>query len=618
MTGRRLRSVELLCLCLLVFATMVAVSGTASAASASSAGQSRKQLILLLSHPSAGLAGFVKAVSDPSSPQYRQFLPVGQLERRFGAPPQTRQAVRRWLASQGLRGRIDPTGTFVDVSAPAVVERADFPMLAVSRLAEPASSLTAGARRQVPAALRGSVSAVIEGDARLPKAGDRSAVLSGSPLSADALFPNPMGSSARGRTGTPSGCRGGRAAGPAAAESRGWAGFTPNQYTTAYGFDPVLSQIHQRGSERLALLELGGGFRQSDVNTFVSCFGIRKPNINVIALPHRQPPSGEATLDVELVAAAAPNVKSIDVYEAPGTVGAVINVAAETLRLRDRRPTVESLSFGLCEPEFNGAVPLLQGINSVLEFDAAAGITVLAAAGDTGSTGCGLKDNLTALPLQSVDYPASSPYVTAVGGLNMTLGKANHLRTEQVWNNSPISFGAGGGGTSLLFTRPWYQSITGAAAQRSVPDVSMLADDIPGYAIYCTPPACPTAGLFIPGWAPIGGTSAATPLMAGGIADADQIAAANHEPAIGFLNPLLYALGRRSGSGALRDVTVGNNDLGPLINKSPTGCCNAHAGYDRASGLGSINVAALAGSADRAYRRAPRVTKPEPVPHKHR
>ena len=277
---------------------------------------------------------------------------------------------------------------------------------------------------------------------------------------------------------------------------------------------------------------------------------------------------------------------------------------------------VESLSFGLCEPEFNGAVPLLQGINSVLEFDAAAGITVLAASGDTGSTGCGFKDNHTALPLQSVDYPASSPYVTAVGGLNMTLGKANHLRTEQVWNNSPISFGAGGGGTSLVFTRPWYQSIRGAAAQRSVPDVAMLADDIPGYAIYCTPPACPTAGLFIPGWAPIGGTSAATPLIAGGIADADQIAAANHEPAIGFLNPLLYALGRHSGSGALRDVTVGNNDLGPLINKSPTGCCNAHAGYDRASGLGSINVAALAGSADRAYRRAPRVTKPEPVPHK--
>ena len=601
-TTSRVRVVELSCLCLLVFATMAAVSGTTAAASASRAGQPRKQLILLLIHPSAGLASFVKAVSDPSSPQYRRFLPIGQLARQFGAPPQTKQAVRRWLASRGLRGRIDPTGTFVDVSAPAAVDRADFPMLAASRLDTPASSPTADARRQVPAGLTGSVSAVIQGDVRLPKAADGSVALTGSPLSADGLFPTPMGFSALGRTGTPSGCQGGQTAGLAVAE----AGFTPNQYTTAYGFDPLLSQIHHRGSERLALLELGNGFRQSDVNTFVNCFGIRKPNINVVALPHRQPPSGEATLDVELAAAAAPNLRSIDVYEAPGTIGALINVAAEAVRLRDRQPNVESLSFGVCEPQFNGAVPLLQGINSILEFDAAAGITVLAGAGDTGSTGCSLKDNNTVLPVRSVSYPASSPYATAVGGLTMTLGKANHLRTEQVWNDSPNLFGAGGGGTSLLFARPWYQSIPGAAAQRSVPDVSMLAAAPPGYAIYCTPPACPTTGLLVPGWAPIGGTSAATPLLAGGVADADQIAAAHHQPAIGFLNPLLYALGRRSGSGALRDVTVGNNDLGELIDKSPTGCCNAHAGYDRASGLGSVNVAALASSADRAYRRAPR------------
>ena len=610
----RVRVFELSCLCLLVLAAMAATSGKATA---DSGGQSRKQLILLLVHPSAGLARFVKAVSDPSSPQYRRFLPVGQLERQFGAPPQTKRAVRRWLASRGLRGRIDPTGTFVDVSAPARVDRADFPMLAASRLDDPGSSPPAGAGRRVPAALRGSVSAVIEADVGLPKAAEGSAVSTGSPLSADGLFPIPMGSSARARTGTPSGCSGGQSAGPAVDESSGWAGFTPNQYTTAYGFDPLLSQIHRRGSERLALLELGGGFRQSDLNTFVNCFGIAEPNTNVIGLPHRKPPSGEATLDVELAAAAAPNVKSIDVYEAPGTVGAIINVAAAPLRLRDRQPNVESLSFAVCEPQFNGEVPLLRGINSILEFDAAAGITVLAGAGDTGSTGCSLKDNNTVLPIQSVNYPASSPYATAVGGLNMTLDTANHLHTEQVWNNSPVSFGAGGGGTSLLFTRPWYQSITRAAAQRSVPDVSMLADDIPGYAIYCTPPACPTTGLLIPGWAPIGGTSAATPLLAGGVADADQIAAAHHQPAIGFLNPLLYALGRRSGSGALRDVTVGNNDLGQLIDKSPTGCCNAHAGYDRASGLGSINVAALARSAVRAYRRSPRVTEPEPVPRQH-
>jgi subtilase family serine protease len=612
MTSRRPLLVGSIFLCVLVAACVITSTGSASAAAGKRPDQSRQHLILLLIHPSAELAGFVKAVSDPSSPQYRQFLGIGQLEQRFGASPQTQQAVRRWLRSRGLHGRIDPTGTFVDVTAPAAVERTDFPMLAGSRSANRASSSTA--RREVPAILRGSVAAVIDGDARLPRSADEPTAPVGPPSSSDGLFPNPMGSSATGRTGTPSGCPAGTTAGPANLEPRGYAGFTPNQYLTAYGFDPLLNQIHHRGNERLALIEIGGGFKQSDLNAFAKCFGIRKPNINVIALPHRQQPTDEATLDVEVAAAAAPDVKSIEVYEAPGTLGGVINVAAETLRLRDRRPNVESSSYGLCEPEFDGAIPLLKAINWILEFDAAAGITVMSAAGDTGSTDCSLRGNSGALPVQSVDFPGSSPYATSVGGLNMTLGTANHLHTEVVWNNSPIAFGAGGGGTSLLFTRPWYQSIQGAATQRSVPDVSMLADNVPGYAIYCTPPACPTGADVTPGWHSVGGTSAATPLLAGGVADADQIAAAHHRPPIGFLNPLLYALGRRSGGGVLRDVTVGNNDLGNLIDKSPTGCCTARTGYDRASGLGSVNVAALARSADRAYRRAPRISDPKPVP----
>ena len=592
-------------MCLVAALVVRSASATAATTPGAEPAQSRTQLILLLIHPSRALTGFVKAVSNPFSSRYRHYLTIEQLERRYGASPKTRRSVRGWLRSRDLHGRFDPTGTFVEVTAPRALERREFPLLAVSRPANGAPSPAAHARRAVPTALRGSVTAVLDGGVRLPRSADAPAAATGSPLSTDALFPNPMGSSATGRTGTPSGCRAGQTAGPAALEPRGYAGFTPNQYLTAYGFHPLLGQIHHRGNERLALIELGGGFKQSDLNTFVKCFGIRSPHMNVIALPHRQPPSDEATLDVEVAAAAAPDVKSIDVYEAPPTIGGVINLAAETLRLRHRRPNVESSSYGLCEPKFDGAVALLRGINSILEFDAAAGITVMSAAGDTGSTDCSLASNTGALPIQSVDYPGSSPYATSVGGLNMTVGKANHLRKEVVWNNSPIAFGAGGGGTSLLFTRPWYQSIKGAAIQRSVPDVAMLADNVPGYAIYCTPPACAFAADVTPGWHPVGGTSAATPLLAGGVADADQVAAARREPAIGFLNPLLYSVGRRHGGGGLRDVTIGDNDLGKLIDKTPTGCCSARAGYDRASGLGSVDVSALARSAARAYRRSP-------------
>jgi hypothetical protein len=83
------------------------------------------------------------------------------------------------------------------------------------------------------------------------------------------------------------------------------------------------------------------------------------------------------------------------------------------------------------------------------------------------------------------------------------------------------------------------------------------------------------------------------------VADADQVAAAHHEPPVGLLNPMLCSLGRRHGDRVLRDVTQGGSDLGTLIDKSPLGCCSAHVGYDGASGLGSVNVAALARSADR-------------------
>jgi subtilase family serine protease len=611
MTGRRSTTAGV-CLCLLII--LGVLTGTANTASGASRAPSRKHLILLLTHQSPSLARFVKAVSDPTSPQYRHYLTIEQLEHRYGASPKTRQAVRSWLRSRDLRGRFDPTGTFVDVTARPVTQRVQFPQMTTDAVGP-----AARARLAVPAGLRQSVTAVIDGDVRLPTSVRQTVKPAASELgiARDGLLANPMGSSARGRTGTPSGCQAGQTAGPVSSESHGYAGFTPNQYRTAYGFGPLLNQTRRRGHERLALIELGGGFKQSDLTTFTKCFGIRPPNINVIALPHRQAPTDEATLDVEVAAAAAPDVAAIDVYEAPGTTGGVLNLAAETLRLRDRRPNVESSSYGLCERSWSGAFPLLKAVNSILEFDAAAGISVLSASGDTGSSDCSSNGNSAALPILSVNFPGSSPYATSVGGLNMTLSSSNRLREEFVWNNSPIAFGAGGGGTSLLFDRPWYQTIHGSAAQRSVPDVAMLADNVPGYAIYCTAATCAQTGAVTPGWSPLGGTSAATPLLAGAVADADQIAAAHHEPPIGFLNPLLYSLGRRHDSGVLRDITKGDNDLGTLIDNSPLGCCSAHVGYDQASGLGSVSVAALARSAEQTYRRSLVANRPKPKPPPH-
>ena len=146
----------------------------------------------------------------------------------------------------------------------------------------------------------------------------------------------------------------------------------------------------------------------------------------------------------------------------------------------------------------------------------------------------------------------------------------------------------------MLFGHPAYQSgVSGGS--RVLPDVSMLADLAPGYAIYCT---VRSAECGRGGWTGAGGTSAAAPLLAGGVALIDQDLRNHHRHAVGELNPLLYLLG---GSAVrpfvFNDVTVINNDLGPWLNggsRRPLGCCAAAAGFDWASGWGSVRLDVLA------------------------
>ncbi len=172
--------------------------------------------------------------------------------------------------------------------------------------------------------------------------------------------------------------------------------------------------------------------------------------------------------------------------------------------------------------------------------------------------------------------------------------------------------GAGGGGVSLFSPqRPWWQHGPGMRrypSGRLVPEISGLADVIPGYAIYCTAPECAALDQPTRGWVTIGGTSAATPLMAGGVALTDHYAARPRQPELGFLNPLLYRLGDgRSRRSVFRDVTRGNNDLGRLTPADagggrPLGCCSATPGDDFATGWGSLQVQGFSKAAAQAAR----------------
>jgi kumamolisin len=267
------------------------------------------------------------------------------------------------------------------------------------------------------------------------------------------------------------------------------------------------------------------------------------------------------------------------------------------------------MSLGYCEPLLSGELVVKRAFDNVLALAAGAGISVLVAAGDQGSSGCRAGppgEEFTELPIPAVAQPSSSPYATAVGGTNFVLSQKNRIKLEGAWNDQPyISAGTGGGSSLLSPTRPWWQrGVHRYGVGRIVPDVSALADIFPGYAFFCTASSCLEEGQRFPGWSSVGGTSAAAPLTAAGVALANQYAAERGQPPLGFLNPLLYRLGgeRAVRERVFNDVTVGNNDLGRMLlpeigGGRPLGCCSARSGYDWATGWGSLKLVPFAQAA---------------------
>jgi subtilase family serine protease len=579
---------------------LVALALPASAGAGVGAPESSVEALFLLRHP-GGLDRFVRAVSDPSSPRYRQYASVEKLVQRFGASKVDQKATLSWLSARGLDGTVGASGTYVTAPiAPGLANR-----LLTRPAAASASARTAIGRR-VPIGLRGAVTDV----GVLSRRRDVFKNVAAAPATFSTAGANY--SSILPHSGTASGCPAGRA-GPG--EPGVEPPFTPNQYEQAYGN----TSLHARGlrgqGQRVALVEIDG-FRRRDIETFDRCFGIKTPPIRAVPVKPLSKPftSGtETTLDLEVLSAGAPDLEHVDVYEGYGSEAGIVLTTGAALGSKGHHPDVISVSLGVCEPEYSEHLVFRRAMDSIFAVAGGAGISTLVASGDTGSSGCRIdnKQGTTALPLRTVSLPASSPYVTAVGGTNLGLTVKNRIKSEIVWNDSPELAGGGGGGVSLLSPRrPWWQrspALAGFGEGRIVPDIAALADVFPGYAYFCTSPECTELPQTTPGWTSIGGTSAATPLMASGVALANQFAAQHDQRPLGFLNPLLYELGAvgKTRRAVFRDVTKGNDDLGALLPKEvggghPLGCCGARPGYDWASGWGSLKMLGLARAAVRA------------------
>lgn len=566
-----------------------AVPPASAAALGPASPSAQLEVALPLTIDEAGLQAFADAVSTPGSRQYGHFASLSTLAARFGARPGVATAVIAYLKAHGARAvSFDQAGQFVDATLTvAAVQRAFG--VSLSRYREPGGQeyiapALRGARAAsaVPSGLRGLITGAVGLDTAPVLTSSAHAALSRVPTAHAAGQPH---SAYLPASGTAAGCR----------AARRTHSFTPRQYLTAYGMRALHNQGLQGQGVHAALLEIDG-YRSSDIARFTSCFRLPYPHLHVHTvggLHHPLAPGGESTLDIELLSAAAPRLSSIDIYESTGSAGHVLHAYSSAVA---RRPQVISASLGICEElAYDGlGVSGLSAIERIFHTAAAMGVSVLASSGDQGSSACvkngRIQDKL------GVSYPASSPYVTSVGGTNLLLSRANHINGEVVWNDSDIGADAGGGGFSGLFDRPRYQNAATSSRRRMVPDVAMLADLAPGYAIYCSVRGAACGNH--PGWVSAGGTSAAAPLLAGGIALVDQDLRNHHRHVVGDLNPLLYLAAATSARGSIfHDVTVIGNDLGPYLphgNGRPLGCCAAGPGFDAASGWGSVNLYALA------------------------
>jgi subtilase family serine protease len=407
----------------------------------------------------------------------------------------------------------------------------------------------------------------------------------------------------------------------------------PDDFATIYDLKPLYSSGIDGTGQKIAVVGQTN-IVPADIATFRSRSGLpaNSPQLILVqgstdpgVVPNEVP---EASLDIEWSGAVAPKATIIYVYSKNGAFDSLAYAIEQNFA------PVISISYGACESNFtanDALVGLAQQANTQ-------GITIVAASGDSGAADCDSPKINPALKGLAVDFPASLPYVTGVGGTefaegngmywdtanNSNNGSARSYIPETTWNDTPSSPGlaAGGGGVSKLFAKPVWQAGTGIPNDpndkfRHVPDISVNASPAHDGYLVCTqvqastanplpnPPPPLTSGCqngfrissTNPNLSVYGGTSFGAPTFAGIVALINQKTGSAGQ---GNVNPILYPLAGSAPS-AFHDVTTGNNSV-PCSQGTPdcpnggTIGFNATPGYDMATGLGSFDATNMVNS----------------------
>jgi subtilase family serine protease len=573
------------------------------------------------------------AVSTPGSASYRKFLSAAQFRAQFAPSASDAAAVQQWLKKAGFdidytpgnNRYVQAEGTVAQAAATFNTAFGEYKVQGKT-LRAPQSELS------VPASLPASVVGVVgldESSALIaPSAPPSPAFVNAPPCSAY------FGEKSTTNTATPDGTL----APDAYGHPNSWApcGYTPAQVRGAYG---VASSNLDGSGQTVAIIDAyASPTILADANEYSARHGL--PQLNSSSLRQVTPPGvfrrpqnpkqdpqgwyGEETLDVEAVHGMAPGAHIVYV----GAPNNYQDLDAAMNEVVDKHlASIVTNSYGFAG---EGLPPgYIKPFNDTLIEAAATGIGVYFSSGDSGDhTGGNPANAAVATP----DWPASSPWVTAVGGTSLGVGADNDYLFETGWETgrTPLVNGAwtpappgsytsgGGGGTSRLFAQPAYQAgvvpnsiatANGArpAAMRTVPDVSAFGDPNTGYLVGQTQ-TFPDGSVKYSEYR-LGGTSLSSPIYAGLMALAQQ----NAGHTFGFANPRLYAT---AGSAANHDVVqppqpvgVARNDFvntvdpsnGYIVSFRTLGfdaglTIHARPGYDDVTGIGSPNGTAWLGA----------------------
>ena len=579
----------------------------------------------------AALDQFLSDVQNPRSPQYRQWLTPAEYGARFGASADDVQTIAAWLQSQALRiEKVSPATNMISFTGTVGQLQSAFSTAIHSVSLNGEKHLSAMSEPQLPLALSPAIKGLVGLDDFHP----RPYLQTGPPASFNAakqhiepnftlfsgstpyLYVDP--SDAATIYDTPN------------------ANLNPNYKGTTYDGTGVTVGIIGDSNVDLAPV----------TNYRLAFLGETASTVNLPTVIVDGPDPGingdevETFLDMEVLGGLAPKAK-INYYASDSSDLSAGIFNAMQRAINDNQVSILSISYGECEAG-NGAATN-QFIAEIYQQAAAQGITVSVSSGDSGAAGCDPAGISLATQGLAVNGLGSTPYNISVGGTDYVAldsnfstyadptssGTAPYWRTalgyipERPWNdstssdaalanNTPLLSGGvaevvgAGGGVSTVYTKPSFQSaLTPADGARDLPDVSFLAANGLYGALWvlCESnailgPDCATSnGTFTSTahFSGVGGTSAATPAFSGMLAQVVQYTGSR----LGQANNVLYKLAANNYSIVFHDVTIGNNAV-VCANGSPdcgsngfTTGYDASTGYDLASGLGSVDAAAM-------------------------